>query len=1474
MRCYTRDELKSFVLGNLSEEILCQISDHLDSCDVCEDTIVGMDQTSDSLVESLKAVKPKGSGHVSPYDQNPDFELAVAAAHQQMHRQEPNTESSLEPTRIGDYEIISTIGRGGMGSVFKARHTRLGKQVAVKILPFRKMRSPDAVARFNREMKIIGQMDHPGIVTAFDAGEEQGTHYLVMELVEGIDLGQLTRLCGPLEVADACELVRQSAIGIQYAHQQDVVHRDVKPSNLMLTLDEKVKVLDLGLATLGSLDGTVDELTTVGQLMGTLDYMAAEQLGSDTITFSSDIYSLAATLYKLLTGSAPYSNPENDTPLKKLRSMACNEPTPIRERCDSIPVELATLIDRGLSTNPEDRFESATDFADQLEPFGRDADLKKLLERAASLRQSKVAAAAQSRSVSLQPDSWHSRATTSPSKPTRTANPKPKRKSASWWRRFTTALVSIAMLGLLAAGGIVIYIQTSTGQVVIESEVDDVKVVLLKNDQPSKELIVEHSSKSTRLFAGDYKVLIEGDSDSMVVENGNFQIKRGGVVVVRIREKAKAVDVADATKLSNTKTPIVIAPEYEMRLQDLAMIVLGPKTPQPTGKEVEYKIVVTNMDKEKPKRIERLTMQFSKGIEPNHASGNATILPGQVFFPAQMIGPGNTKHFTVNAIADRPGTHVYRVVSDVPGYEFEQLEGTTRFLASTDLDDSQEQVRKRNPKVASKSLKAESPEPLPTYEGGTLERWLEMSIEDNFDRLRTAEITTLAERTPIAMQKQYVRKIIKNSELELSHEHQVRLFDTLSLLAGNSEIADILVDRVESLIVDEAKLNAAHYYASIFRINPDVVKMRLGEMIKSDDPKLQAAAIAGAYLIQNDSTLPDYEFQIGEEWLQPLLAFSIDKNSAYHGEAVAFSLKHFPNQPEVIKRELESATEANEISFSRIQMLVEAGCNDDSIHSLFIRLCKDLYKSHSVLETPELLWKTALQNRFVRKDNSKLLDAILKAFDDLQWGVELSPAIKEEQFKRLNQIAYVRGYSRVKWNEPANFRQAMIRMIEVPQLVPPKSELRSEDAAKLREQLLGFAYKQLKLDLATEFESVRSQVATEIDHTICRLKSLDVGQIKSGSKSHLLLLLPIYHGYDLTHWIEAAKTAKSKADLLAAVNGVAALQRQAKNPTKLLFDIIPLFRDVSFDNAMEVSRDDETNLTAAAISLARHDFQVTSSKNKRETVRFPTREPLLENLNYFDERDANCLHAIIRRNALSDHSEHPSELLEFAFSQLDSDDLNAKRRAFILCLALSDRGGLVDTVHAKLGTRLAHFIEESVDSFTPDAAAAVIAHSILHFGDEFENLAATRSFLMRLDDPAKVSLMLQLLERRPSDWKISTGIGSLDWVVISALARNASWLDEAHPPESYDLWKGRLNESQSTDASPILLFDRAIKLLDQGKCVIPTELTDADRTAPESENAKQMAMIRSAIETLEKRAKTATGRQKKILDRVLARLAD
>ena len=1484
MRCYTRDELRSYVLGNLSEEILCQISDHLDSCDVCEDTIVGMDQTSDSLMESLKVVQPNNAGRMSPYEKNPDFELAVAASHQLLHRQDSNTEPSLEPTRIGDYEIISTIGRGGMGSVFKARHTRLGKQVAVKILPFRKMRAPDSVARFNREMKIIGQMDHPGIVTAFDAGEEQGTHYLVMELVEGIDLGLLTRLCGPLEVADACELVRQSAIGIQYAHEQDVVHRDVKPSNLMLTSDEKMKVLDLGLATLGSLDGTVDELTTVGQLMGTLDYMAPEQLGSDTITFSSDIYSLSATLYKLLTGSAPYSNSENDTPLKKLRSMACSKPTPIRDRCDSIPVELAKLIDRGLSTDPAARFESATDFANQLEPFGREANLKKLLERAASLKQSKVVAAA-SRPVELEPKSWHSKA----SPPVKqTSASVPKLQSGRKWPRIERLISMMAIFGLLTLGGIVIYVQTSTGQVVIESEVDDVKVVLLKNDQPSKELVVEHDSKSTRLFAGEYKVLIEGESDSMVVENGDFKIKRGGVVVVRIREKPIAIA---GTMKPVVRAPLFIAPEYKWESDGFTLTVLAPKTPQPTGEQVEYRITISNTAKKKPMKIENLAMQFSKGIEPNDASGNATFASGQVFFPTQVIELGETKNFTVNAIANEPGIHTYRVVSQIAGSESDPLEGKTEFFIGKEFFAASEPIREAPDKaVASK--------PLPTYDGGTLERWLEVAINDPSSGAWNEQIKALAKRTPVAAQKQYVRTMIEDSKLEFSFKRQQRLFETLSLMAADDKIADMLVDRVESLILENSQMNAASFCTLIYRMNRDVVKLRFKEMIESKNSKLQEAAIVGAAILRNESPSFRREFQFGKKWLPPLLAFSNDENTTCRGEAISLSIEVFPNQPDVIERELEAVKQSTEVSYNRIQSLIVAGCNDDSIHSAFIRLAKDLYKSHSQQNTPEVLWKTALQHRFTRNEKSKLLDAVLESFDDPHWGMERSPAINEEQLQSLHSIAEHRGYSRVRWNEPANFRQAMIRKIFVPQFAPEVEQstkpqtgnipynyytsyqvskhFHSDDVDKLREQLLDFAYKQLELNSKTDADLVRSQLFTEIDAAICRLKSLklETTRLKSNYCEHLRL--PIYHGNNLEHWINAAKAAKTDAELLAAVNGVVALQLQSKNPSQLLFDTIPLFRKVSFDDVIDVSISDESRLAAAAVSLAQPEILFTyptGKGTKQGKFEFPLRNTLLENLNDFDDRDAACLQAIIHRNALHKDEEFQSQLVQFAKSLIDSDDADVRRRAILsilrLSLAISPRQGVPGAP-----TGFPWFVEQAIESLDPAESLAFIVRT--PFPNRFPfspgPTPAVHQFLIERNQPEQVARLLGLMEwfefdqRKLSNKQIRAQVNnmdstSFDWMLVSILAKDYDWLDEPSAQEEYSLWKGTVLSSNSAKFVNRSLFERMIRLLDRAKCSIPAMESCKDD--------KQKAIVASAIETLEKRAKTAKGATKRILQRIL-----
>jgi serine/threonine protein kinase len=196
------------------------------------------------------------------------------------------------------------------------------------VLPRGRLKDPAGVARFEREMKAIGRLEHPHVIRAHDAGEADGVHFLVMEYLDGADLSRVMDHVGPLSVADACELVRQAALGLEYAHQQGLVHRDVKPSNLMLTTAGQVKVLGLGLARLSDRDVPAGaELTSTGQLMGTFDYMAPEQ-GSDThkVDIRADVYSLGATLYKLLCGEAPFGGELFNTPMKKMLALATKEP--------------------------------------------------------------------------------------------------------------------------------------------------------------------------------------------------------------------------------------------------------------------------------------------------------------------------------------------------------------------------------------------------------------------------------------------------------------------------------------------------------------------------------------------------------------------------------------------------------------------------------------------------------------------------------------------------------------------------------------------------------------------------------------------------------------------------------------------------------------------------------------------------------------------------------------------------------------------------------------------------------------------------------------------------------------------------------------------------------------------------------------------------------------------------------------------
>ncbi len=168
----------------------------------------------------------------------------VAALDTLIGDSESSTAQPSAPRTLGPYQILEKLGEGGMGAVYKARHTRLNKMVALKILPPRLTRDADAIARFDREMKAVGQLEHAGIVHAMDAGEVNGTHYLAMELVEGQDISQYLAKRGKLPVNAACRIVRQAAAALSYAHEHDMVHRDIKPSNLFLTKSGQVKVLD------------------------------------------------------------------------------------------------------------------------------------------------------------------------------------------------------------------------------------------------------------------------------------------------------------------------------------------------------------------------------------------------------------------------------------------------------------------------------------------------------------------------------------------------------------------------------------------------------------------------------------------------------------------------------------------------------------------------------------------------------------------------------------------------------------------------------------------------------------------------------------------------------------------------------------------------------------------------------------------------------------------------------------------------------------------------------------------------------------------------------------------------------------------------------------------------------------------------------------------------------------------------------
>jgi serine/threonine protein kinase/Leucine-rich repeat (LRR) protein len=273
---------------------------------------------------------------------------------------------------LGSYVLLEKLGEGGMGAVFKARNWKLGKTVALKLIRKEKLTHPEAFKRFQREIRVAAQLDHPNVVHAYDADEADGTCFFVMEHVEGTDLHQRVRQRGPLPVLRACEYVRQAALGLQHAHEHGLVHRDIKPHNLLLTErvgagpqvhGPLVKVADLGLARVrASEDGNSNTpLTEQGLLLGTCDYLAPEQAAdAHGVDIRADLYSLGCTLYFLISGRVPF--PGKSIPIKLILHRDA-EPVPLEQLRADVPPEVAAVVRKLMAKGPKDRFQTPAELA-------------------------------------------------------------------------------------------------------------------------------------------------------------------------------------------------------------------------------------------------------------------------------------------------------------------------------------------------------------------------------------------------------------------------------------------------------------------------------------------------------------------------------------------------------------------------------------------------------------------------------------------------------------------------------------------------------------------------------------------------------------------------------------------------------------------------------------------------------------------------------------------------------------------------------------------------------------------------------------------------------------------------------------------------------------------------------------------------------------------------------------------------------
>ena len=274
---------------------------------------------------------------------------------------------------LGRYKLLGQLGSGGMSTVYLGEHVLMQRRVAIKVLPKQRVTDTSYLARFHREARAAASLDHPNIVRAYDVDNEGDIHYLVMEFVDGRDLQQTVKMEGPLDFVLAADYIRQAAEGLGHAHSNGLIHRDVKPANLLVDRKSVVKVLDLGLARFTDEDHASLTVQYDENVLGTADYLAPEQaIDSHGVDARADIYSLGCAFYFLLTGHPPFAD---GTLPQRLMAHQKQQPPPIVKERPKTPADLAEICTKMMAKKPADRYQSMNDVAQALRRWLHDHGL-------------------------------------------------------------------------------------------------------------------------------------------------------------------------------------------------------------------------------------------------------------------------------------------------------------------------------------------------------------------------------------------------------------------------------------------------------------------------------------------------------------------------------------------------------------------------------------------------------------------------------------------------------------------------------------------------------------------------------------------------------------------------------------------------------------------------------------------------------------------------------------------------------------------------------------------------------------------------------------------------------------------------------------------------------------------------------------------------------------------------------------------